>query len=1052
MTSNDETKRGPLAWMARNKVAANILMVLFLVGGLIMAYSIKQEVFPSFDFDIITVTVVYPGTSPQEVEEGIVLSVEEAVRDITGVKEITSTASEGVASIRIEFVSGVNRARILSDVKNAVDGLTSLPEDAERPTVNLLARRSLVLDLVIFGDVDEFALKDLSEMARDELLAKPEITYVEISGLRPLEISVEIPGAELRKYNLTLSQVANIIRAYSRDVSAGGVKTEKGEILLRVQERKDVGKEFLAIPIVSRPDGSYVTLGEIAKINDGFADTDQAAYFNGKPAVMVQVSREGEQTPLEVSAATKDYVKELKARLPEGVDVTTQHDRAEIYRERMDLLMRNAYLGLILVIVLLGFFLEIKLAFWVTMGIPISFLGSFLFLPALDVSINMISLMAFIVALGIVVDDAIVVGENIFTNRRKGMSHLKAAVTGVREMSVPVTFAIITNVVAFFPLLYIEGIMGKIARQVPLVVITAFIISLVEALFILPAHLAHSNNKKGKGLSGIIHRRQAAISGFIEKLINNIYGPFLRFAIRNRYATVAAALAMLVATGGFLAGGHIAFTFSPATESDDVEATIELAYGAPVEETIAVQDRVVAAAWRAIEKLGERDDCEGIFTNVGSSSGMRHGPFGGGGGSASHAANVRIYFVTSDLRDFEVSDFVKLWRKETGEIPGLEKLAFSVREIGPPGGSAINVELRLRDSELLEQAALELAAALQDFPNVKDIDDGVAPGKAQMDFKVKPEGSAMGLTSAEIGRQIRSSFYGAEALRLQRGRDEIKVMVRLPENERESEATVEDFLVRTPAGGELPLEKAASVKHDFAYKQITRIDGYRVISVTADVVPRSEAGKIYNQLKDGSLQKLATRYPGLSYKIGGREKERQDSMKSILKGFAFALIVIFGLLAVVFKSYAQPVIIMTAIPFGIIGSVAGHVLLGYNMSLLSFMGLVALSGVVVNDSLILVDLANRNRRAGMKLFEGVTDAGISRFRPIVLTTMTTFFGLMPMILETSPFVKMLIPMAISLGFGVLFSTAILLLLVPSLYLIVEDLRGILFDPKEEFED
>lgn len=1023
--------------MAKNPVAANILMAFLLIGGLLTTLTIRQEVFPAFDIERITISVAYPGTSPKEVEEGIILSLEESVRDIEGVKRMTSTASEGVGSVVVELVSGTEKSKALADIKNAVDGLR-LPEEAERPNVSLAVPRMEVISIVIYGDLDEYALKALADKARDDLLQRPEITAVEVSGLPSLEISIEIPRDILRKYNLTLNQVAAKIRATAMDVSAGGVKSESGEILLRVQERRDRGTEFRDIPVVTNPDGSVVRLGEIATIKDGFADTDQQARFNGKPAVMVKVSREGEQTPIEVSRAAKDYLEEFRSQLPAGVAADTFHDMAEVYEERLDLLMRNAYLGLILVIVLLGFFLDIKLAFWVTMGIPISFLGALYFLPMFDVSINMMSLFAFIMALGMIVDDAIIVGENIYTLRREGMGFLEAAIKGTKQVAVPVTFAILTNIVAFMPLLFIEGIMGKIAKVIPIVVILAFTISLVEALIILPAHLGHSRKTSKGGLFGAIHRGQDAISRLVERGIRSIYRPVLELALRNRYFTSAAALALLIAVGGYVASGRIALEFSPGAESDDVEATIELPYGAPIEDTVRVQNKVVEAAWKALDELGERKDCKGIYTRIGSASGHM-GPMGGGV-SVSHAANVTIYFVPSEERDFETPNFVNLWRKNAGDIPGLEKLTFDVVEHGPPGGEAIHLEMSYNDSDLLEIAAGETAQALTAFPAVKDIDDGIVLGKPQLDFKVKPEASALGVTSQDIGGQLRSSFYGVEALRLQRGRDEVRAMVRLPESERERELSIEEYLVRLPGGGEMPVQEAASVTRGYAYTTIERLDGRRILKVTADVVPKTEAERILREMEAGPLADLKSKYPGLTWGMGGMQQEIAESMTSIYRGFALAVIAIFGMLAVVFRSYIQPVIIMVAIPFGFIGAVIGHIVMGFDLSIMSWMGVVALAGVVVNDALVLIDFANVRRREGSVAFEAISSAGVQRFRPVILTTLTTFLGLTPMILETSVQARMMVPMAISLGFGILFSTMITLLLIPSLYMIVEDVK------------
>ena len=1047
---NDKLKRGPIAWMAQNPVAANLLLAFLLLGGIMTSFNIRQEVFPTFDLDIITISVPYPGTSPEEIEKGIILVVEEAARGIDGVKRVESTASEGVGMVAVELLRGADANKALQDVKNAVDRITTFPEDSERPIVSLLEPDLDVITIVIYGEQEERVLERLGEEVRDDLLNRPDITSVALDGVRPLEISIEIPQAKLREHNLTLEKVARTIRNVSVEYSAGGVKAEGGEILLRVKERRDYGREFADIPIVSRSDGTELRLGELATIIDGYEDTDETAYFNGEPAVMLKVYREEDQTPIGISTTVKDYVTELSERLPEGISVATFDDAAELYKDRIDLLLRNGFIGLVLVMVCLGMFINVRLAFWVMMGIPASFLGTLLLLPAFDVSINMISMFAFIMALGIVVDDAIVVGENVYTKRMEGMSLIQAAVDGAREVAVPVTFAIVTNIIAFVPLLFVTGIMGKILGVIPIVVCLTFLISLFEAIFILPAHLAHSSKNSNKGIFGALGRGQAKIARGLEWAIQHLYLPLLASALRNRYLTVAIGVAMLVIVLGYMASGRIAVVFSPQAEGDGAVASVQLPFGTPAEETIKVQQRLVDSARSVIARIGGDGVYKGIFSHIGSSSGgdMVTGKVSGGGGG--HLAYARVFLVSSDERDFSAKEFADWWREETSEVPGVENLVFKSDDLGPGAGNpAIDIELSHKDINVLEAAAAQLADALRDFPAVHDVDDGFALGKPQLDFRVKSEGYSLGLTPMEIGSQVRSAYYGAEALRMQRGRNEVKVMVCFPESDRVSELSLEELLVRTQSGGELPLNEAASVIRGRSYTEINRADGRRIIHVTAeDVAPISEKNRILDSIKATTLPELENRYRGLSYEMGGEDREQAEAMGSLKNGFLFALIAIFGILGIIFRSYIQPLIIMVAIPFGIIGAVAGHILMGFNMSVISMMGIVALSGVVVNDALVLINFANRRRTDGATDFEAISDAGVRRFRPIMLTTLTTFFGLVPMIFETSPQARILVPMAISLGYGLLFATLIVLLLIPSLYLIVEDVRG-LFGLKEK---
>ena len=863
-------------------------------------------------------------------------------------------------------------------------------------------------------------------------------------GLPPLEISIEISQETLRAHKLTLQDIATRIRHTAAEIPGGGVKTRGGEILLRMDERRDWGQEYADIPIVTRPDGTELLLGDIAaNISDGFADTDQEAFYNGKPAVMVKVYRVGDQTPIEVADAAKEYVRELNKRLPEGVNIATWSDWSEIYRQRIDLLLRNAYIGLVLVMILLGLFLEIRLAFWVTMGIPVSFLGALLILPAIGVSINMISLFAFIMSMGMVVDDAIVVGENIYKKRQSGVPFVRAAIEGVREVSVPVTFSILTNIAAFMPLAFVPGIMGKMFKVIPFVVISVFTVSLVEALFILPAHLGHQRPARGKGFFGAIGRIPKYTGRGLEWFIENLYRPFLRRALRNRYLTLSISITVLVMVIALVRGGRVALVFFPRVEADRITAHVELPFGSPVEDTRKVKEQLMQAAREVVADHGGDDIVRGILTQIGGSS-MSRGPHGGSGGPSGtgHVADIVVYLVPEDQRDITAGVFAKEWRGKTGEIAGLEKLEFNFSMGRAGGGKAINIELSHSDLDVLEKAASELAERVGEFESASQIDDGFSPGNTQFNYAVRPKGASLGLTTIDVGRQLRNSFYGAEALRQQRGRNEVKVMVRLPEDERRSEHDIEEFLIFTPSGGELPLREAAHRRRGNAYTQIKRTDGRRVVAVTAEVDPPSRAKRILDDMEKNALPGIIEGHSGLTYSLEGERRELKEAMASLGFGFIIAMIVIYAMLAVPFRSYIQPIIIMVSIPFGIIGAVMGHIIMNYDLSIISMMGIVALSGVVVNDSLILIDFLNRQRREGMSPFEAATAAGTRRFRPIMLTSLTTFLGLAPMIFERSVQAKFLIPMAISLGYGILFATLIALLLVPCLYLIVEDIRSL----------
>jgi len=1036
-----QTEKGPIAWMVRNRVAANLLMLVLIVGGVLMGFRIKQEVFPEFDLDVVQISVPYPAASPAEVEQGIIMVLEEAVRGLDGVKRVTSAAVEGNGTVAVELLRDTDQGRAQQDIKNAVDRITSFPQEAERPIVSILSHRREVISLVIYGDQEEGVLRRVAEDLRDDLLQDPKVVQVELRGIRPLEIHIEIPQALLRTYGLTLEAVASEVERGALDLPGGGVKTRGGEILLRTTERRDLGREFADIPVVSRDDGTVVRLGDIARIEDGFAETDESALYFGQPAAQVVVFRIGDQTPVEVAEAVKKRVESFNQRLPEGVEVAVWRDWSEIFRDRMNLLMRNARLGLMLVLLLLGLFLDIRLAFWVTLGIPISILGSLLLIPLFDVTISMVSLFAFIVTIGIVVDDAIVVGENVYENRQRGMPFQEASIRGARWIAWPVTFSVLTNMVAFLPVFFMPGVYGKVFRAIPVVVCAVFFMSLLESLFVLPSHLGHQRPTREQGRFARLYRAQQRFSRLFERAIEKYYAPFLGVALRNRYITIALGLALLLATIGFAMGGHIDFTFFPKIDSDRVTAGVTMPFGSPVEETHANQARLVKAAREVLDRHGGEKITRGIFTHIGSATPTRGGSVGTGG--VGHLANVQVNMVPSDQRDISAALFAREWREQVGDLVGPESVTYRYSLMMGRGGSGIDVEVSHPDVPTLERAAGELADSLRGYAGVGDIDDGVSPGKVQLDFKVKPEARSLGITAAGLGRQVRNAFYGAEALRQQRGRDEIKVMVRLPEEERRSEYDVEELLMRAPGGGEIMLREAAHVDRGRAYTEIKRAEGRRVLNVTADVVPGvANEEKVLADLKQGVLPELAARYPGLTFSMEGQQREKRESIQSLKSSFSLAMVVIFAMLAVAFRSYIQPVIVMAAIPFGIVGATLGHLIMGYELSLMSMMGIVALSGVVVNDSLVLIHATNENRGKGRTPMESITAAACRRFRPILLTSLTTFCGLGPMIFETSIQAKFLIPMAISLGYGILFVTVIALLLVPSLYLIVEDAKGL----------
>jgi multidrug efflux pump subunit AcrB len=1034
-------RRGAIAWMTENSIAANLVMAVLVIGGILFATRMKQEVFPEFSTDRISISVPYPGASPAEVETGILLSIEDAIQGIDGVKQVTSNGNEGTGNVSVEVLTSADPNKVLQDVKNAVDRIQSFPQEAERPVVSLVEVRNQVCSIILYGELDGGVLRDLAERVRDELLNRDDITLVEIANARPLEVAVEIPQASLRSYGLTLDQVAATIRDSALELPGGAVRSKSGEKLLRVQERRDLAGEYEDIELLARSDGSVLRLGELAEIEDTFRETDQEATYDGMPAIKVDVYRVGDQSPQEISDAVFEFLETRASSLPEGVQVAVWDDRSEQYRDRMQLLLKNATLGLLLVLVLLGIFLEPRLAFWVTVGIVTSVIGSFLIIPFTGASVNMISLFAFIVTLGIIVDDAIVVGENIYEKRAEGMGYLQAAIEGTREIAGPVVFAVLTNIAAFMPLLFVPGSSGKLFLQIPAIVIAVFIISLVESLFILPAHLAHkpSDNLFWR----ILDLPRRLFGRLLDAFIHGPFPVIVRLAVRFRYVTIAVALAMLITAIGAVMAGKIKFNFLPRIDGDIVRVQATLPFGAPLERTRAVQRDLVAAALATVEAEGGREILRGVYTQIGSKISLGSPGAPADDSSGGHILSIQLQLVPSEMRSVSGVAFAEGWRKRAGEIPGLETITYTA-EIGRGDGAPIDIQLSHRDRVTLETAASELAETLGNYAGAKDIDDGVTLGKPQQSFTLRPEGRALGLSAFSVARQVRASFFGSEALRQQRGRNEVRVMVRLPRKERESLESVEELILQSPRGGEIRLAEAVDIDDGFSYTQIRRRDGRRIVAVTADVEENEgNATEILASLTKDELPRLIAKYPGLSWSVEGEQKAQRESLEAIAVGGVFALIAIFAMLAIPFRSYVQPLIVMFSIPFGIIGALAGHVLLGYGLSIISMFGLIALAGVVVNDSMVLIVTANRLRDAGVSVKEAIERASVRRFRPIILTSLTTFFGLAPMIFETSVQARFLVPMAISLGFGILFATFIILLVVPAIYKFIDDLQRIL---------
>ena len=1016
---------GPIAWMARNIVAANLAMAVLLLGGIGMAFFIQKEVTPSATLDVVEVSVSYPGSSPEEVERGILLPVEEAVRGLEVVKEVNSTARENSGRISIELTKGTGRERGLQAINQAVDTITTFPDDAEEPEVRLRTQRRDVLELRLFGDTSHWSLFQIAEQVREQLVRQPGITQVEIDRNPQRVTHVEIDQDTLRELGLTLDDVARRIAEASEDTPAGVIETGRGDIALRLKERKQWAREFAVIPIVESDRGEPIRLGDIAEVRDGFEETMFYSRFSGVPDVELGVYRVGDQTPIQVARAVERTMAEMESQLPAGIEWKITDNRAEQYRQRLTLLLTNGGLGLLLVLIVLGVFLQYRLAMWVTIGMFTSFIGTLLFLPLLGVSINMISMFAFIVALGIVVDDAIVVGENVFEYRERGMAPMEAAIRGVKDMAVPVTFGVITNCVAFAPLLFVPGEFGLIWATVPLVVITVFAISLIEALFVLPAHLGHTSDRDGNPVGRFLHRRQQSFSGWIRDKIAAWFRPVLERAVAQRYATVAFFIATFVAVVGYAVSDRMGMILMPSVPSQEFAATARMPPDVTDEEAKRVTERLTAAALEVIEENGGDRLAEGIKSNI-------YGT----------AVSVDVILTRYDPRPITTEEFERLWRERAGPIPSATSLSFEME-----GGFGfwrpdIVVDLSHPNIETLNLASTALVDRLDAYEVTSDVNDSWERGSARLDFALNERGEALGLTPEAVGRQIRSAFQGSDARRFLRGPNEVRVRVKLPDAEQDSEYHAENLMIRTPNGAEVPLSEIAEVTQSETFQEIQRRQGRRIVTVDMDVNPPSQISRMLTTMREEILPELVSEYPGLTWSFQGQQVEMRESLSALFGGLALALLTMYALIAIPFKSYLQPMIVMFAIPFGAFGAIVGHILLGYNLSVLSLMGIVGLSGVMVNDSLIMVDYANKLRRDGEAPREAIIKAGVRRFRPIMLTTLTTFGGLSPIIFETSRQAQFLIPMAISIGFGILFATGVILLVVPCFYMMVEDVRGL----------
>jgi len=1044
-------------WFTRNHVAGNFIMLMILIAGFTTWFKLKKEIFPEIAIDAISVSIPYPNATPEESERGVVVPVEEAIADLQGIKKVRGTAAQNVGTVLIEVETGYDLRDVMSDVKSRVDAIENFPVEAETPVLEEIIVKNPVMSVTLTADTDETTMRKLAERVRDDLLnyQAPEsdklsaffakafrgdqkISQVTIAGTRPYEISIEVSEQRLRELNLRLSDIAQAVRSSTMDMPGGSVRTERGEVILRALGKRYEASEMADIPVTTADDGSTIFLGDIAKLIDGFEDVDISSRFDQENAVVINVYRVGNEDTLTLAKMVRSYVEESGDRLPDGVALSIWNDQSVYLVGRLDLLKRNAITGLILVLGVLTLFLRPSLAFLVALGIPVSFAGGLWLMPYMGISVNMISLFAFILVLGIVVDDAIVTGENVYSRIQKGEHPSTAARKGTSEVGTIVVFGVLTTMVAFTPMLGLSGVSGKIWPNIPLVVIPTLAFSLLQSKFVLPAHLAllapTDRNKK----VNVLFRAQRRIADGLETFVEKVYQPGLRVCLRWRYVTVFAFVSVLVLTLAVVVTGFIQFKFMPDVEGDILSAKVELVQGVPFEETEKVIQRIEAAAVALSEKY-QTDDGGDILRHVLSSAGTQ--PFQTGiGGMIGPPTATHIGEVTLELaqeRSVDSETLVAEWRRLIGTLPGVVEL--SIQAETATGGNAIDVNLTGPDLDRLVAATQFAKEGLQDFSGVIDISDSNRVGKDELRFdKLTPAGRAMGFRLEDVASQVRDAFYGNEIQRLQRGRDEVKVMVRFPEDARRTLDSLENMKVRTREGEEVPLLQVVELEPGRGPAVIQRTDRQRSIKVTADVEPGVNANEVVSGLTEKILDEIPMRFPGVRYSFEGEQKDQNDSVREIGIGFMGALLVMYVLISIPLRSYLQPLIIMSVIPFGLVGAIWGHALLGINLSIMSLCGLVALAGVVVNDSLVMVDYVNRHRNESDTLHDAAVAAGGRRFRAIILTSLTTFVGIMPMVLETDMQARFLIPMAVSLSFGILFATLITLFLVPSIYIILED--------------
>jgi len=1012
-----------IGWWVRNPVAANLLMIGILLSGLLGFLSMEREAFPQVKPYQAQIEVIWPGAAPQEVEEQIIVRIEQALEDLDQVNRIYATATEGMAQMQVTTFPNVDINGFLNDVKNAVDSVTSLPRDIENPRVRRTQFRQEMIRVALHGQISERELTRLAEELSHEMATLPWVSTIELFGVRREEVTIEVSEASLRRYGLSFAAVADAIRASSVNLSAGRVRTATGDVQIRARNLADTERDFGEIILRQTPEGGTLRVRDVARVIDGFEDNEILATMNGEPAVLLQVQSSDTMQVVKASEAVREWLDERRPSLPRGVSLTMWFDTADLYSERMELIGKSAYLGLLLVFCVLILSLRPRVALWVTAGIGVAFLGTFSLLPVNDVSLNVISTFAFLLVLGIVVDDAIVVGESVHHHAQAFGGGEEAAIRGALAVSRPVIFAVLTTMIAFTPWLFVSGESAQITRQLSIVITVALLISLIEAFFILPSHLRSLRPRHD--LRGLALRQQQLEHG-IARFAQRGFRPLLLAVVQRRYLTVAVFFAVFLVAVGLYSSGWVRFSFMPEVPSEQIVLDVSLPPGTSYERALEILgqlQRAEQALIAEVEAEAADDDVrliEGWYTR-----------------SRRDSVLAIVKLAPPEVRALSAREAAERLRALVGDVPDADEI--SINYTLSDDGADLSYLLGHRDAQVLQSAARELRQRILAYEGVLDVRDSQRGEVEEILLSLKPGAIALGIRLADVSYQLRQAYFGEEVQRLPRANGDVKVMVRYPESARSRLASLENFRVRTADGREVPLMSVVDVQLGSGVQRIERRDGERVIYVRADI-EQPLISDIARDINENLIPQLLERYPELAVLKGGAQEEEQQFINEIVSLYTVALFAMYALIAVAFHSYWLPLLIMLAIPFGFMGAVFGHLIFGTAMSLFSYFGIGAAAGVVVNDNLVLVDYMQRLRERGHSALEAVLEAGVSRFRPILLTTVTTFVGLIPIMAERSTNAQFLKPAVLSLSFGVLFALFVTLLLVPSLYLAGDDCR------------